>query len=149
MDLPQVVQRLRLGVLEEVSLALRGGDETPGAVLGWREEGDGAGRGRGVRAALAPHLEDSDVPGEALQRLLQLAAPQPLLGLDAVQLLVEIHPCMAGRGAQWVQGRWHRDSHHPRPTGTKPAGSPLPTIVLQAGWAPHCPSSLTNPPCLE
>lgn len=93
------------------------------------------GTGQGSRAALAAHLEDSDVPGEALQRLLQLAAPQPFLGLDAVQLFVEIHPCIDGRGAQWVQGRWHRDSHHPRLTGTKPGdalcppgwvGSPLP-----------------------
>lgn len=97
------------------------------------------GTGQGSRAALAAHLEDSDVPGEALQRLLQLAAPQPFLGLDAVQLFVEIHPYIDGRGAQWVQGRWHRDSHHSRLTGTKPGGCPLPTRLGGLPTAPAAP----------
>lgn len=46
MDLPQVVQCLRLGMLEEVSLALQGGDIVGEGVLGWRQESDEAGQGR-------------------------------------------------------------------------------------------------------
>lgn len=102
----------------------------------------------GGRTALAPHLQDSDVPGEALQRFLQLASPQPLLGLDAVQFLVEVHACADGSVAQWAQGHLHEDGRCPHGQGLRQR-CPSPGMGMHAGWAPRCPSSPKPTPCWE
>lgn len=113
------------------------GAHPPGAA------GEGRERRGGGGAALAPHLQDGDVPGEALQRLLQLAAPQPLLGLDAGQLLVEVHPCAGGSGAQRARG--HGDGHRPPGEGDTAGGTPCARHGgVRAGWAPGSPD--TPPP---
>lgn len=78
----------------------------------------------GDRSAACPsHLQDSDVPGKALQRFLQLPPPQPLLGLDAVQLLVEVHTWACGtRSCAQHHGAWGQ----PLPQGMG-TGGPSPS----------------------
>lgn len=91
-----------------------------------------------------PHLQDGDVPGEALQRLLQLPTPQPLLGLDAVQLLVEVHAWARGtRGGGTRSGPWGTGTATAR-EGWGPAAFLLWPPVFPS-WPPRVVSAAPSP----
>lgn len=95
----------------------------------------------GDRSAACPsHLQDSDVPGKALQRFLQLPPPQPLLGLDAVQLLVEVHTWACGtRSCAQHHGAWGQPL--PQRMGT---GGPSPSRASWSASAAPSPLPLGN-----